>query len=211
MVRIRAALVGIVLLAVAPSAFAQTPAEPPAEAAPPAEPPAETDDTDRVIVTGEFIPDRNEIYRFYQELTSNDFCPPWLVTPRGHSCAEVTYDIFDADGKHLGKCNVPIFRLYRFEFDYMAVTYDKFDCSAKKTTNRNLTIVMLQELFDPRTKDGTIFRKVGVMGSDQARELCKVSSDLCVMELFDRESELSYCALKQLWGLTPPPDLCARR
>ena len=176
------------------SAFGQTQA-----ANTPAAESASDDGADSVTVTGK--PSRRMVYEFYQELAANDFCPPFLVTPKGHSCAEVTYDIFDASGKHLGKCNVPIFRLYSFGFEYVAVTYDKFDCTKEKQKNRNLAMVSLKELFDPRTRDNTTFRKIGVMGIDQARELCKASSDLCVMGLFSHEGELSYCAMKMLWGV----------
>jgi hypothetical protein len=192
------------------SAFAQTPASP-AAATSADTPPAEEDDTDSVTVIGKLIPDRKEIYEFYQQLNSNDFCPNWLMTPKGYSCAEVTYDIFEATGKHLGKCNVPIFRLYDDQFGYLAVTYDKLDCTAGKPKGRNLTIVTLEELFNPRTKDGTVFRKVSVMGIDQARALCDVSEDLCTLHLFDRTGELSYCTLQMLWGIPPRGGVCANR
>jgi hypothetical protein len=150
------------------------------------------------------------VYQFYQQLASNDFCPDGLVTPRGYSCAEVTFEILDAKGKNLGECNVPIFKLYRFGFEYLAVTYDKLDCSADKVTNRKLGLVALKELLNPRTRDGTIFRKMGVMGIDQARDLCKISKDACVLKLFDRMPELSFCTKQKLWGFAPRYGICEK-
>ncbi len=150
------------------------------------------------------------VYDFYRKLRSNDFCPRWLQTQRGYSCTEVTYEVLDADGKSLGRCNIPIFRIYESRSNYSAVTYEKLDCS-KAPKGRRLAVVALEELFDPRTKDGTTFRMIGVMGIDQARELCRVSDDACVIQLFDRENELSFCAIDSLWGLGLVSRACARR
>jgi hypothetical protein len=149
------------------------------------------------------------IYEFYQELASNDFCPRGQA-PFGHSSAEVTYNVLDANGKLLGRCNVPVFRLYRLGFDYLAVTFEKFDCSDRTPRNKALATVRLQELFGPRTRDGTTFEKVGVMGIGQARELCAVSKDLCVLKPFDREKELTHCAVVMLWPVArrPTSDAC---
>lgn len=163
------------------------------------EEPATEDGAEKVIVEGK--PSRQALYAFYQTLASNDFCPPGLEIPRGHSCAEITYDVLDRDGELLRKCNVPIFRVYRYRSEYMAVTYQKFDCSDEALQNRSVSIVNLAELFDPTTKDGTVFQKVGVMGIGQATDLCSVSSELCVVELFDRQRQLSYCSSEQLWAL----------
>jgi hypothetical protein len=153
--------------------------------------------SERVVVTAK--PSRKMIYEFFQELNTNDICfqgGSW--TPRGRSCAEITYDVFDGAGKHLGQCNVPIFRLYAIRFKYTVVTFKKFDCT-KILKNRDLDLVALEEVLNPRTKDGTTFRKVSVLGLDQAQELCKVSSDLCVVDLFDHTKQLSQKALRALW------------
>src|SRR5262245_21388226 len=138
MVRVFVALVGLVALT--QSAFAQesSAAATVEAAACAAATGAETkDDAEQVIVTGE--PSSKVTYQFFQQLSSNDFCPRGIVTPRGYSCAEVTYAVLDAHGKSLGKCNVPIFRLYSFGFEYVAVTYRKFDCSDKSVRNRTVT------------------------------------------------------------------------
>jgi hypothetical protein len=197
---VRALFALAALVAILPCAFAQ---DAPAIAAADI-----VDDANRVIVQGKST--RKMVYDFYRKLSSKDFCPRGFSTPRGHSCAEVTYEVFSADGKSLGKCNIPIFRLYEYRAQYTALTYEKLDCS-KTPDGKTLAPVGLEELFNPTTKDGTVFRKIGVMGLDEAKDLCKVSEDACVIKLFDREKELSFCALQYLWGLLPPRVRCAAR
>lgn len=158
------------------------------------------EEADRVTVFGK--PLQSEVYEFYRKLRSNEFCPRGLHTQRGYSCAEITYDVLDANGSSVGKCNVPIFQIHEKGASYSAVTYEKLDCS-KAPKNAALAMVALEELFDPTTKDGTSFRMIGVIGIDQAREICRASADACVVKLFDRTRELSYCSIERLWPTEP--------
>ncbi|HEV7692997.1 MAG TPA: hypothetical protein VGO52_19340 [Hyphomonadaceae bacterium] len=149
-----------------------------------------------VIVPGKLS--RKSVYKFFQQLVTNDLCPRGAWTPRGHSCAELTYDVFDSSGKHLGQCNIPIFRLYENRFEYIVLTFEKFDCANQKAM-KDLAPVHLAEILQPRTADGTILKKASIMGLRQARELCETSSDLCVEHLFDHTKQLSQKALFALW------------
>jgi len=203
-------LAGIAVLMLAPAAFGQNaPSQAAAVEGAPTEAASSEDaepaEGERVVVTGK--PSRKMVYEFFKTIDTNDVCMQGgSRTPRGHSCAEITYDVFDGKGKHLGRCNVPIFRLYAIRFQYIAFTFEKFDCT-KMLKNRDLAVVDLKEILDPRTADGTVFRKVSVLGLDQAKELCEISSDLCAVNLFDHTKQLSQKALQALWdgrGMSGP-------
>ena len=206
MVPIGAALSGIASLAFASVAFAaaaaaQTTLTQDAFAQAPVAAPAEpaADEDNKVTVTRE-LTERQTIYKLFRELDSNQLCARGTTTPRGYSCAEITYDVFDKNGKFLSKCNVPNFKLYGSKaFTYTVLTFDRFDCDRKSRVNRGLAGVELDEIMNPKTKDNTTFKVVSIMGHDQAKHLCAISSKICVEKLFDREEQLTFDAIAFLW------------
>jgi hypothetical protein len=195
MVRIRAALAGFIALALAPLASAQTPAAPPADAA------SAEESGESVIVDIPKIPKHKELYKFFRALDSNAICPMDRDMPRGYSCAEITYDVFDADGKFVRKCNVPIFRINEIIWrEYSITTFQKYDCSKPKK-KLELEQILLKDILSPRTRDKTTFKPVSVIGLGQVKELCKVSSETCVSDLFNHAGQLSFRSLDSLWGI----------
>jgi hypothetical protein len=196
MIRIRAALAGLASLALAPFASAQTPAASLAAAASAAE------SGESVIVDIPKLPKHKELYKFFRDLDSNAICPMTGETPRGYACAEITYDVFDADGTFVRKCNVPIFRINELIWrEYSITTFKKYDCSNPKKRKLEVEHILLKDILDPRTRDKTTFKPVSIIGLRQAKDFCKVSDKACVSDLFNHTEQLSFKALQSLWGI----------
>lgn len=82
-------------LAVASAAIAQTPPAGDAEA------------QDKIVITGASDVDR--AYDLFRQLDQSGLCQVGVETPRGVSCAQATYEVYNADGDFIRRCSLPIF------------------------------------------------------------------------------------------------------
>ncbi len=206
--RLPSTLLAIALCAAVHAGHAQT-------AAPPAAPLAEP--TDRVVVSGQSQRERD--YELFTALEGTGICPTGGETPRGFSCAQVTYEVYTSDGEFLRRCNLPIFGLIDGvsviptsednmddpEADlpqpemrgYFAQSFDRMTCG--KNRKSDVELIPIQQIIKPRTSDGTTFRIASIMGYRQAQDICKASEAHCAIDLFDHRKSLSREALNSVW------------
>lgn len=221
-----AALVALVQLG--GPAVAQTPAAPPSAAA---------NATDSITITGKSIDawknDREKKEQMFDILDDPGICPDGFEQARrGIACAIITYDVV-INGRVMGRCNAPVFRLLRdggpvmlgrgdnpinirTEGDYVAIGFRRLPCPPDAKA-REVALVMLESLLKPekKSKGGTELKVRMILGYQQLRQQCatmetgRKASCEGGLALFDYSNRLDNCAFSLIWG--PPNPQCKLR
>jgi hypothetical protein len=82
---------------------------------------------------------------------------------------------------------------------YFARSFRRMTCGDQK--KHDVELIPLQQLMKPRTEDKTVFQLVSIIGYAQAKEICAVSKEHCVLDLFDHKRSLKREALEAMWPL----------
>jgi hypothetical protein len=152
-----AALSSLAAPAISAQETTQQPA--PAEATPPetsgqAPTAPASANTDRVVVSGESM--RSRVYDLFRQLDGPGICPTGFKSLRGHSCAEITYEVYSADGDFLRRCNMPVFKLI-----------DSRDMPFEEEEDDD-SVAQLRRSMQQRSAEGTVSLGQNIEGEGEA-------------------------------------------